>query len=101
MLFWTNIWHSTGFLPKIRKLARSSFVEYLKRPVKNYRLPTIADIIWNVCVSYQIIRNHKECGGVLYPFDEYNFASALDIGLRPIKKLVPELSSKIRHFVKV
>ena len=26
------------------------------------------------CVSYQIIRNHKECEGVLYAFDESNFS---------------------------
>ena len=26
------------------------------------------------CVYHQIIRNHKECGGVLYPFGEYNFS---------------------------
>ena len=25
-------------------------------------------------VSYQIIGNHKECDGVLYPFDGYNFS---------------------------
>ena len=37
--------------------------------------PTIVDIINGMlCVSYQIIRNHKECGGVLYPFDGYHFS---------------------------
>ena len=48
------------------------------------------------CVSYQIIRNHKECGGVLYSLMGTTLASALDIGLRLFgssKKLVPELSS--------
>ena len=36
---------------------------------------TTVDIINGMfCVSYQIIRNHIECGGVLYPFDEYNFS---------------------------
>ena len=36
------------------------------------RVPTMVDIINGMfCVSYQIIRNHKECGGILYPFDGY------------------------------
>ena len=35
---------------------------------------TIVDIINGMFgVSYQIIRNHKECEGLLYPFDGYNF----------------------------
>ena len=49
-------------------------------------------------LTIQIIRNHKEYGGFLYPFDESlaTLASALDIGLRLFgsnKNLVPELSS--------
>ena len=36
---------------------------------------TMTDVINGMfCVSYQIIRNHKECEGVLYPFDESNFS---------------------------
>jgi hypothetical protein len=56
------------------------------------------------CVSYQIIRNHKECEGVLYPFDESNFSFSFSywpwalgfIGLGIFgsnKKLVPEWPS--------
>ena len=36
---------------------------------------TMVDVINGMfCVSYQIIRNHKECEGVLYAFDESNFS---------------------------
>ena len=53
------------------------------------------------CVSYQIIRNHKECEGVLYPFDESNFSFSFSYWPWALghgffgsnKKLVPELSS--------
>ena len=56
-------------------------------------VPAMADIINEMfCVSYKIIRHLKECGGVSYPFDGYNFSFSfiLDIGLRP------ELSSFVQ-----
>ena len=51
----------------------------LGTPYKCSRRPapgtTIVDIINGMFgVSYQIIRNHKECEGVLYPFDGYHFS---------------------------
>ena len=42
---------------------------------------TIVDIINGMFgVSDQIIRNHKECEGILYPLMGTTLASALDIG---------------------
>ena len=58
----------------------------------------IADIINGMFffVSNQIIRNHKECGGVYTHLRSTTLASALDIGLSLFgsnRKLVPELFS--------
>ena len=67
---WMKIGHFLNFWVRIGQ------IELQKRVKLIFKIfQTMADIINGMfCVSYQIIRNHKECGGVLYPFDGYHFS---------------------------
>ena len=67
---WKKIGHFLNFLVRFGQIRLQKRVKWFFKFSQ-----TIVDIINGMFgVSYQIIRNHKECEGVLYPFDGYNFS---------------------------